>query len=416
MKIRYTNFSGFKTACVRLLSMTWLDNRQRTRRLATESTPEKNEILLNAIMERGRHGIILSERGRLTFFNHALEGILQYDAKYFVGKSMDEFIRTVHLQSELEPEIQRLSRELGRPAGFEEIFLHPLEKCDTYEKEWTLIRGDGTLTSISLTLTALRDTKGRMTGTLAVAQDISERKKMDQIKNDFISTVSHELRTPLTTIRAVLGILNSGVMMAESSREMISMAHKNCERLVSLIGEMLDAEKIESGNLPLHMKQVKAGDIIRQAIEINRGHAYKNQVVFISKRIMRDACVMVDPDRLMQVLSNLLSNAAKFSPPGSEVWLSVEPLGSKIRFQIRDFGGGIPEDFQKKIFEKFVRADSTNTRYEEGAGLGLYIAKNLVEAMNGSIGFNTEKGEGTTFFFDLPAMESYDTTFSSLVL
>jgi PAS domain S-box-containing protein len=376
---------------------------RRSRRQAQLELQE-HEILLRAIMDGNKHGIFSTDRnGIIISFNRAAERMLGYEASHFVGKTAGDMMDYVYNPEELRERAGQLSVKFGRPVRGIEVFLLPLKGRDVYEQEWTVLRSDGIRIPISLTVTALRDSEGEIRGYLGIAQDITERKEVDRVKNEFISTVSHELRTPLTSIRGALGLVGSGAVgsLSEKAAELVAIARKNSERLVLIINDILDIKKMESGKLSLRIMPVSVSETIHQALEANRHYGDKYSVNFVQKRLP-DARVMADPDRLMQILANLLSNAAKFSPPGSEVWVGAESRNGRVHFSIRDFGPGISEEFRPRIFQKFAQADHSDTRFHEGTGLGLSIAKNLVEAMGGSIRFETTLGKGTTFFFELP--------------
>jgi PAS domain S-box-containing protein len=242
---------------------------------------------------------------------------------------------------------------------------------------------------------------------LGVIVDISERRQNERLKDEFISTVSHELRTPLTSIAGSLGLLAGGAsgQMSEPTMRLLRIAHKNSERLVRLINDILDIEKIESGKVVFDLKRVELGALIEQSIEANRGYAegYHVSVRFDAERT--PAYVRADPDRLVQVITNLLSNAVKFSPQGEEVIVAVEPQAQTWRLTVRDRGIGIPEDFKPRIFEKFAQADATDARQKGGTGLGLSIVKQIVTLLGGAVGFDTPAGGGTVFHVDLPRWE-----------
>jgi len=241
-------------------------------------------------------------------------------------------------------------------------------------------------------------------GLYAIARDISERKKLDHLKDDFISVVSHELRTPLTSIRGSLGLLAGGVAgeIPGPARELIEIAAKNSERLVRLINDILDFEKVESGAVAFRFQRVDLAALVEQAVASNRSYAQPFNVRFEVTSTLTDAWVWADPDRLLQVLANLLSNAAKFSPRGDRVTIALTRNGSRMRVAVTDQGRGIPADFQHRVFERFAQADASSTRQKGGTGLGLAISKTIVERHGGHIGFETRPAAGTTFFFDLP--------------
>ncbi len=217
------------------------------------------------------------------------------------------------------------------------------------------------------------------------------------------------MRTPLTSIRGALGLLSAGAAGAlpDAAAELITIAHNNSGRLVKIINDILDIEKIESGQLQIHLKAVDSLYILEQALEASAIYAEKCQVRFELQAVPIGAEVMADPDRLMQIMANLLSNAAKFSPAGSAVQVGAAMHGGAVRFFVTDHGPGIPAEFRHQIFEKFVQADNSDSRNFEGTGLGLSITKKLVEAMHGSIWFETEVGQGSTFYFELPAAEPH---------
>ncbi|HWA12313.1 MAG TPA: PAS domain S-box protein [Burkholderiales bacterium] len=264
-------------------------------------------------------------------------------------------------------------------------------------------RPDGSLMPVEVTMQLVRR-PGESGTFISVARDLTERKKVEQMKNEFISTVSHELRTPVTSIRGSLGLLAGGVAgeLTKQARELVDIATSNSERLILLINDILDIEKIESGKMRFNLGPVRLREVLDTALQANRGYAQRFGVELVLAGEAPDITVTADGDRLLQVLANLLSNAAKFSPAGGKVEVSAARRGDGVRVQVRDHGSGIPADFQDKIFGKFSQADSSDTRRLGGTGLGLSIAKAIVEKHGGAIGFETAPGAGTTFHFDLP--------------
>jgi PAS domain S-box-containing protein len=247
-----------------------------------------------------------------------------------------------------------------------------------------------------------RDERGnalRMTGTNA---DITAMKEVERLKNEFISTVSHELRTPLTAIIGALGLVSETASgLDPDAAQFIEMAYLNSERLSALINDVLDVEKLDSGQMTLDLRPLPLREILEHAVRINQPYAAMHHA---SLRLLPgpEFTVSADHDRLLQVLTNLISNAAKFSPEGGEVTISAEQRGSVVRVAVRDHGPGIPENFRAAVFHRFERADNSDTRKKGGTGLGLSICKALVERMNWEIGFDSEPGKGSTFYFELP--------------
>jgi len=246
--------------------------------------------------------------------------------------------------------------------------------------------------------------EGTVVGFYVLATDVTALKHVDRIKSEFVSTVSHELRTPLTSIRGSLGLIAGGVggQLPAAVKSLVEIAKNNCERLIRLINDILDIEKIESGKMQLDLQVMGLKPLLVQALEANEGFgAGKN----VSLRLYcpdETLQVLADSDRLTQVVTNLLSNAMKFSQPGETVEVHVSRAGLGVRVEVRDRGPGIPDEFRKRIFQKFSQADSSDTRQVAGTGLGLNISRAIVERLGGHIGFESEAGVGTTFFFELP--------------
>lgn len=268
-------------------------------------------------------------------------------------------------------------------------------------------RADGSLIPVEVTMQLIRR-PGEVGTFIAIARDLTERKKMEQMKNEFISTVSHELRTPVTSIRGSLGLLAGGVAgkLPKQAKELIDIANNNSERLIRLINDILDIEKIESGKMRFAMGPVQLPGLLNEALREVQGYAARFNVSLRIEGEIPDVTVRADRDRILQVLANLLSNAAKFSPPGAEVLASAKARAASVRVLVTDHGSGIPPEFHDKIFGKFLQADASDSREKGGTGLGLSIAKAIVEKHGGEIGFHTVQGEGTTFYFDLPLMFS----------
>ncbi len=240
-----------------------------------------------------------------------------------------------------------------------------------------------------------------------LAREAGEAQKaaeeVSRFKSEFTSTVSHELRTPLTSIRGSLGLISSGVMGAlqPEVNKLISIACNNTERLLFLINDILDIEKIESGKMDFVMGPVDLMLLLKQALEANQPYGEQYKIRYLLTDVIADVKVNADTDRLMQVMNNLLSNAAKFSPEGAVVEISVVWFEEMVRINVRDYGTGIPLQFQSRIFEKFSQADGSDTRKVGGTGLGLSISKAIMEQMEGAIGFETDEGKGATFYVDI---------------
>ena len=246
--------------------------------------------------------------------------------------------------------------------------------------------------------------KVHMAGTV---QDITEEKRIERMKSEFVSTVSHELRTPLTSIRGSLGLLVGGIAgpLPDAARSLVVIAESNCQRLIRLVNDILDSEKIESGRMVFEMKVMDLGALLHRVAEANEAYAHAQRVPLRVIAPQEPVFCNVDGDRFIQLMTNLVSNAVKFSPPDVpvEIELSRE-AAAHARIEVRDRGPGIPEEFRSRMFQRFSQADASSTRARSGTGLGLSIAKSIAERLGGEIGFDSAVGRGTTFFVKLPAV------------
>lgn len=240
---------------------------------------------------------------------------------------------------------------------------------------------------------------------VAVVKDITERLKVDRAKSEFISTVSHELRTPLTSIKGVLGLIKAGAFnrSPEKLLPMVEIAYDNSNRLGSLIDDILDIEKITAGKMELVLKPLNASILIEEALDANKAYGDKYGVKFVYQMTDNRLIMHGDKDRLMQVMSNLLSNAAKFSEDGTVVEITATHQNDSIYISVKDCGSGIPEEAQATIFERFTQADSSDQREKGGTGLGLSISKTIIDGHGGNIGFTSKDGQGTNFYFEIPS-------------
>lgn len=243
---------------------------------------------------------------------------------------------------------------------------------------------------------------------VAIVRDISERRKIDRMKNEFISTVSHELRTPLTSIHGALALLDGalGANLEPQARQLVAIACANSKRLIALVNDILDMDKIASGKMRLQLAPHDLHGLLSSAIESNRGYAEKFKVDLKLATSTSDIKVQVDSDRFSQVMANLISNAVKFSPTGEAVDISTQRADGDVVIGVHDRGPGIPAEFQQRIFAKFAQADTSDARQKGGTGLGLAISKALVDKMGGSISFESEAARGTNFFVRFPVVQN----------
>jgi PAS domain S-box-containing protein len=384
---------------------------QRTQ-VAGRTASRAVQSLLNlqaAIFESASHAIIASAPdGTVLSFNRAAARMLGYDAGEVVGK---ETLARFHDAGEVAARAHALTAELREPIepGFEALVARARRGLPD-EREWTFVRKDGSRFPVTLSMTGLRGEAGQLTGFVGLAQDITERKQVDQLKNEFVSIVSHELRTPLTSIRGALGLLEGEAVGAlpPGAFEMVAIARSNADRLIRLINDILDLEKIEAGKIELKLTRLDAGQLIRTALEGIRGVA-EGASIELRGEAAAEAIFTGDHDRLLQVLTNLVSNAIKFSPPRGAVAVRAETAGANVRFAVADAGPGIPEHQRSLLFRKFQQLDASDARRRGGSGLGLAISKAIVEQHRGRMWVESEAGLGAVFLFEVPRLPLHET-------
>jgi len=361
--------------------------RQVKERKQVEAALVKSELRHLAIMDTMIDGLILfNTDGNIESYNPAAERIFGHEEIEVIGESIGLLIDEFRFISYSNSTSQ---------------LLIAMDMIDN-KREFMGIRQEGTLFPVELSISKISVTDDVFY--CAIVSDISERKKIDELKQEFIATVSHELRTPLTSIRGSLGLLQGGIIpgIPEKASELIHISYKNCERLLLLINDILDMEKITSGNIDFIYKKFNVGNLIQQSIASNESYAKQFNVNYKIIENATDLIVNVDEHRFQQIMSNLMSNAAKYSPEFSDVEISISSNDDNVNIDIRDYGEGIPDSFQKNLWNKFTQADASNTKKKGGTGLGLAISKSLIESMHGNISFTSKAGEGATFHLSLP--------------
>jgi len=372
------------------------DHRQLNRRLERQLVEldearrqvEASGRKLALFAERAPIAVLeLQPDGTVAEVNNAAEILFGYAAAELVGGSVKQLVRP-EAHAEFDRTWQRLVEERESLAGLK--LANP--------------RRDGVEITCEWTITPLVNVEQQVIAVIAQGRDVTAQLEAERMKKEFTSTLSHELRTPLTSIIGSLQLINSGVMgeVDKEIADLTGVAERNGQRLLDLINDILDIEKIESGKLALAPEVIPVNDLVQEAMVLNKAFAERFKVRFESHADLADRKVHADRKRLLQVMTNLLSNAAKFSPEGGVVEISAEDAGPNVRVAVHDRGGGIPEDFRARIFGRFTQADSTATRQKGGTGLGLAICKRLVELMHGRISFQDRPGGGTTFWFELP--------------
>jgi PAS domain S-box-containing protein len=361
----------------------------------TAAACRESELRTRAILEHMLSGLLtIDERSIIRSINPAAEQLFGYDAEEMVGESLEMLMPDDIADKQAFLRLAR-ERSLGRIT------------------EWTGRRKDGTTFPFELSMFSFPTSEGmQLAGSI---RDVSERRAVEQVKREFVSTVSHELRTPLTSIRGSLGLILAGVMgeVPGEVRHLIEIAERNSTRLIALINDILDIERLENGRLEMQVAVVDAARLLRRSVESIQSFAAEHDVV-IRVDANPDVRLQVDEDRMLQVLVNLLSNAIKFSPRGSTVDLTaaLEPQGEIVEICVKDRGRGIPREALGRIFERFQQVDASDAKQKGGAGLGLAITRAIVDQHGGTIEVESEEGRGSTFRVRLPAIVGEETTSS----
>jgi PAS domain S-box-containing protein len=350
---------------------------------ASDQALRSNDARMRSVIENMMEGLlVVNGDGRIESVNPAAEQIFGYPAWEIVGQPLKVL----------------LPRSI---AGQAEQFL-----ADAYKRaigrvtEWEGRRKNGDVFRFELSLYEFWSPEGRMLA--GHVRDISDRDRLERMKKEFVATVSHELRTPLTSIRGSLSLLGSGVLgeLPGDAKEAIDIAERNTVRLIGLINDILDLERIESGKMELHIEPLSVTSVVERSLEAVRGMAETMQVRLETQGMPLQ--VAGDADRLVQVLVNLLSNAIKFSPRGEFVQVTTCERDGWAELRVIDHGRGIPESYREAIFQRFQQVESSDSRQKGGSGLGLAICKAIVEQHGGTIGVDSERGKGSTFHFRIP--------------
>jgi len=360
------------------------------------ATRQREQILESA--GDGIYGIDLE--GKVTFINQAGARSLGYTPDQLTGRDIQEVVRHGHANgaaytSANSPIFQAMRRS------------EPIRMRD--EIFW---RKDGVAVPVEYSASPILD-EGHISGMVVAFQDVSERLRLEKMKDEFISTVSHELKTPLTSLRGSLGLIQSGSLdkRPEKQHQLIEMAIGNCERLTRLVNDILDFDKMRKGLVPLHRETLDVPNLLRRAADVAHGAATQARIAFRIEAV--PAAVTADEDRVLQVLNELVANAIKFSPPDTAIRLKAHPVAppapgslamgtGEVLFVVEDQGRGIVPEKLERIFDRFQQGDASDSRALGGTGLGLALCRSIVEQHGGRIWAESEPGKGSRFQFTLP--------------
>jgi len=357
-----------------------ITERQRARR-ALEESEERSR----SMVEMTPDAILVVVDGKIVFVNPAAVRI--FDAGRSTNLIGQSLMGLVHPDFRI---MAKEHREKNRANG----------SVDVHELEMMTLGGDSFPCEIAAVVIPWEDTEA----SFVMLRDITDRREVDKLKTEFVSLVSHELRTPLTSIMGSIGLMEGGALgeLPQPVLEMLKLAKSNTERLTSLVNDILDFEKLQSGGMEFSFDDIDLVELIKKSLDLNDSYAERFGVCFKFEDNVPATRVSADSDRLQQVMTNLLSNAAKFSPEGREIRISLEPSDGWIRVKVRDHGEGIPEEFRDVLFERFTQADTGLRRNVKGTGLGLSISRGIIMRHGGQIGYEPNEGGGSIFYFDLP--------------
>jgi PAS domain S-box-containing protein len=363
------------TLSLLLLSLFAAMQKANRRWINTANALQQSEKYYRTVLDHVADAIIvLDAQGRIENLNRAALSLLGYQPAQLLGQS------------------------------YQLLFTEPLQLQLTLQPQELSVRHQsGSALLVELMLTRINEP--RQVLTLLLLHDITERKRVEQLKNEFVSTVSHELRTPLTAINGALGLLTGGVVgsLVPAQQQLLDIAWQNSQQLANLINDLLDIEKLAAGKMQLYLQLLPVFAQVLQAKNRNAPLAEQAGVkISIRSDVSDEVKILIDENRLQQVFANLLANAIRFSPLGGVVLLEARLIGVQVRISVSDQGPGVPEDFVPRLFQKFSQADSSDSRRLNGTGLGLAICRELMDRMNGSIGYQPREGGGACFYFDLP--------------
>ncbi len=348
-----------------------------------------SELRTRALLDNMLSGLFMADlEGILELVNPAAERMFGYTSEELVGKYLGTVLS---LPPGADPRVF-LQGVLGKSLG----------KVTELEGR----RKNGELFPFEVSLFQLETPEGRrFAGSIA---DVTERHEVDRLKREFVSSISHELRTPLTSIRGSLGLLAGGVLgpLSPDAAEIVAVAERNVVRLIGLINDILDLERLDGGRLEMRFESSEVRLIVERSLEAVRSFADQSNVVLAVDPVPSSVRVRADADRLVQVLVNLVSNAVKFSPPGGRVTTRVVLAPGMAEFQVEDRGRGVPPALREAIFERYRQVEASDSRNKGGAGLGLAICKAIVEQHGGSIGVRDAVGAGSLFWFRVPLVST----------
>ncbi|MCK5376781.1 MAG: PAS domain-containing protein [Acidobacteria bacterium] len=355
---------------------------EMTRRL--RETTVSRDAVDRVLGTMGECLIVIGPDGTIDRVNKAVSKLAGLPEDELVGRPCDELI--------------------GTPEGFRSLIDAVSAEGPVHGLETEMLVKDGAAVPMMVSVAPMAQSSDRPQAFVVVASDLSERVRIERQKDEFVAMIHHEVRGPLTAVHGALGLLAGGVAgeLSDRARGLVEIALRNSERMERLVDDLLAARKLDTGKMDFRMEDADLMPLVEQAMEATSSYGTKFDVQFDLDGRVEGARVRVDPDRLIQVLTNVLSNAVRFSPAGETVTVSVTRREKNLRVSVVDRGPGIPEEFRDQVFEKFAQAGPDDWRHQSGTGLGMSISRAIMEELGGDIFFESEMDVGTTFFVDLP--------------
>jgi len=381
--IIYPIFNSSKKVTHVVLQHTDVTTQHDIQKLITKNS-EAN-YRLGALVASSDDAIIGKTRtGIITSWNHGAEQLFGFSAKEAIGNSI-----MIIVPSNLQDEEKDILKKINIGESIQHFQTSRRKK-------------DGTIIPVSVTISPIKNDKGKIIGASNITRDITEQKKTEQEKSDFLSMASHELKTPLTSMKIFLGLLVREIEKQDDSEHaqyFMSRIQDQTNQLIELTNDLLDVSRIETGKLRLNSEEFALEDLVHETVEAIETSTRTHKILVNAKDTF---LAKADRYRIFQVLINLLTNAIKYSPPGKDIIVTLQKDKNFLTVSVQDFGIGIDKVQQNKVFEKLYQVGDSKEKTYPGLGLGLYISKEIIERHKGQIWVKSKKGKGSTFFFTLP--------------
>jgi len=356
---------------------------------SSEAEKNKIEIILKSI---GDGVFVIDEQEKIILFNKTAEEISGFTEQEALGKPYKEILKFIN---EKNGHINDDFVKNALKSGY----------LQSMSNHTILYKKKGKKIPVADSSAPLKSKEGKIIGCVVVFRDVTREREIDRMKSEFVSVASHQLRTPLTSIKWLLEMMLEGDVgkITKKQEKHLKDVFASNERMITLVNDLLNVSRIEAGKIKIEPKEVQIEDVLSQIVESLKPMSQKKNITMLCHHPEpKLPKLFIDPTRIGEAFKNLISNAIKYTNDGGKIELSCKKMDHMVEFAIKDNGVGIPKDQQKRVFEKFFRADNIIRMQTEGTGLGLYITKSIIESSGGKIRFESQEGKGTTFYFTLP--------------